>query len=84
MHLLRFDGLVGVDHQEIEFRAHGQVLLQNAALENAKAFIRVGRETQIHARLEILQLRAAVQNALEGDFQEALKKKTRSGMAAKL
>ena len=40
--LLRFDRLVGVHDQKFEVGAHGQVLLQNPALENAETFVRIG------------------------------------------
>ena len=37
--LLAFHALIGVDHYKIEFSAHCQVLLQDASLKNAEAFI---------------------------------------------
>ena len=37
--------------------------------------MRIGRQAQVHARLEVLQLRPAIQNALERDFQVCLEEK---------
>ena len=73
--LLRFDALVGIHDDEIELGAHGQVLLEDAALENAKAFVRIGGEAHIHAGFEIFELRAAIQNALERDLQVRFEEK---------
>ena len=72
--LLFFHMLIGVHHHEFEFAGHRQVLLQNAALEDAKTFVGIGREPQIHARLEKFQLRAAFQNAVERHLQVRLEK----------
>src|SRR5262249_1260514 len=46
----------------------------DAPLENTEAFVRIGGEAQIHARLEILQLRPAIQNAVEGHFEVGFEK----------
>jgi hypothetical protein len=73
--LLGLDVLVGVHHHELELGAHGQILLEDAALENAEALIRVGGQAQVHAGLKILELRAAIQDALEGNFQVGLEEK---------
>ena len=73
--LLRLDRLVGVNHQKIEFRAHGQILLQNPPLENPKTLVRIGGQMQIHARLEVLQLRPSVQDALQRHLERGLEKK---------
>ena len=73
--LLFFDWPVGVHDQEIEIGAHGQILFKDAALENAETFVRISREPQIHAGLEIFQLRTAVQDALQGNFQRRLEEK---------
>src|SRR5205823_488536 len=67
--LLCFNQLVSIEHHKIEFGAHGQVLLKNAALENAEALVRIGREPQVHAGLEVLELRSAIENSLERDLQ---------------
>ena len=40
--LLHLHPLVGVQDKEIELGAHGEVLLEDAALENPKAFIGIG------------------------------------------
>ena len=73
--LLRFDRLIGVHDQKIEFRAHRQVLLQDAALKDAEAFVRIGGEPQIHAGFEIFQLRPAIEDALQRDFQVGFEEK---------
>jgi len=62
--LLGFHGFVGINHRELELRAHGQVLLQDPALEDPKTLIRVGGKAQVHARFEIFQLWAPVQDAV--------------------
>jgi hypothetical protein len=64
---------------EFELRTHGQVLLENAPLKNAKTFVRIGRKPQVHSRFEIFQLRPAIQNAAERDFQVCLEKKCEVG-----
>jgi len=51
--LLRLHGLVGVNHGKIKLRAHAQILLEDAALEDAEALVGIGGQSQIHARLEI-------------------------------
>src|ERR1035441_7757193 len=70
--LLLFNRLIGLYDQKLEVGAHGQVLFENAALENAETFVGIGRKAQIHARLEIFQLRAAVEDSLQGSFQGRL------------
>jgi hypothetical protein len=52
--LLLLDLLVGVHDEEVELGAHGQVLLEDATLEDAEAFEGVSGEAEVHAGLEIL------------------------------
>ena len=59
-------------------------MLQNAALKNTEAFIGIGRQPQIHARLEKFQLRAAFQNAVERHFQVRLEKKRHVGQRGEI
>src|SRR4051794_29136700 len=73
--LLRFNVLVGVHDREPELGTHGQVLLEDPALENPKALVRVRRNAQIHARLKIFQCGAALQDSLQGNLQIRLKEK---------
>ena len=82
--LLGFDGLAAIDDQEIEIRAHRQVLFQNAALENPEAFVRIGGKAQIHSGLEILQLRTAIENALQGSLQRRFEEKDHVGHGGKI
>src|SRR5208282_701518 len=77
--LLSFDELVGVHDQEIELGAHGEVLLEDAPLKDAEAFIGVGGEAQVHARLEVLELWPAFEDALEGDFEVGLEEEGQVG-----
>jgi len=37
----------------MELRAHGEILLQQAALEDAETFLRIVGELQVHAGLEV-------------------------------
>ena len=76
--------LVGIHHQKIELRAHRQVLLQYAALEDAEALVRIARQPQVHARFEILQLRPAIQNALERHFQVGLEEEGQVGQGGEI
>ena len=50
-------------------RSHYAELLEDAALKNAEAFVRIGREVQVHARFEIFQLGPTIEDPLQGDFQ---------------
>jgi hypothetical protein len=74
--LLALDSVIGIDDNEIEFRAHGEVLLENTALENFEAFIGIGREVEIHTGLEVFQLWTPIENALKGNFELGLKEKS--------
>ena len=78
--LLFFDIFVGVHHDEIEFVAHRDVLLQNASLKNAETFIRIGRKPQIHARLEKFQFRTAFENPVQRNFQVRFEKQREVGL----
>jgi hypothetical protein len=70
--LLLFHKLVGIDDEEVELGAHGQVLFEHTPLEDAEALVGIRRKAQVHACLEVLQLRAPIQDALERDFQDRL------------
>jgi cobalt-zinc-cadmium resistance protein CzcA len=48
---LRFNELIGIHDQKLELGAHREVLLENPALKHAEAFVRIGRQIQIHAGL---------------------------------
>src|SRR5204862_2205404 len=72
--LLRLHLLVCVNDEEIELRAHGQVLFKDAALKNAKTFIRLGRDVQIHPSFEVLQFRPIVQNAVQRNIEVRFEK----------
>ena len=77
--LLGLDWLSAIDDQEIKVGAHGEVLFQNAALENAETFVGIGGKLHVHARLEVFQLRASIQNALQGNFQRRFEEKDEVG-----
>jgi hypothetical protein len=77
--LLFFDELIGVDDEEIELGAHCEVLLEHAPLEDAEALIGVGGEAQVHAGLEIFQLRPAVEDALQRDFEVGFEEERQVG-----
>jgi len=82
--LLRFDRLAAIDHQELEVRAHGQVLLQNPALKNAEALVRVAGKPQTIPASKYFSCGRPSRMRCKEISSGALKKNTRSGMAAKL
>ena len=67
--LLLFHQTVGVDDGEVKLRAHGQILLQYPGLENAKAFLNVRRQAQVHACFKVFELRSALHDAIQRSFQ---------------
>src|SRR5438094_215565 len=62
--LLPLDQLIRIHDQKVKLRAHREVLFQNSALKDAKAFVRVSRKSQIHTRFEVFQLWPSIENAL--------------------
>jgi hypothetical protein len=77
--LVGLDGLVGVQDVEAELVRHRQVLLQQPALEDPVALDRVGRESQVHAGLEVLQLLTPVQNPAQRHFELRLEEEDHVG-----
>src|SRR5262249_12481490 len=82
--LLHLHALVGVNHTEIELRAHRQVLLENAPLKDAKALVLVGGQPQIHARFKEFQLRPPIQDAVQRHFQISLEEERQVGQRGEI
>src|SRR5205823_3932609 len=64
---------------KVKFGAHGQILLQNSALKNSEAFVRIRRQPQVHPSFEIFQLRASIQNSIKRNLQARFKEKGQIG-----
>ena len=71
--LLPLDGPGRVDYMETHLLRHGLVFLEDAALENAKAFLDVAAEIEVHPGFVILQSVASAEDAAESHVQRVRK-----------
>ena len=82
--LLFLDQAIGVDQGEVEFRAHRQVLLENAGLKDAEAFLDIGGKSEIHAGFEVLQLGPVLHDPVERGFQIGLEEEDDIGSGCEI
>ena len=69
LRLLQLDGQRCIHHRQAEFRNHFFVLVEDAALEEAEAFLRVVAQPQIHARFVEFEAIARIEQAADGGFK---------------